>query len=169
MPILDGETIDTLFHRYLRKIYKYFYYRTLVRELAEDLTSSTFLKFVETANKSNISDSKAYLFGIASHVWNDYLRRKYTQLELPLNDAVVAEEIDDESRYELHKREAHLHALIEQLPEKQRDILRLRLVEKKSLGEICAELGKDMNYVKTTQKRAIKKLKALLECTPLAT
>jgi RNA polymerase sigma factor (sigma-70 family) len=47
------------------------------------------------------------------------------------------------------------------LPEKQRIVISLRLIEKLSLKEIAQELGKNMNYVKTTQKRAIKNLKEI--------
>jgi DNA-directed RNA polymerase specialized sigma24 family protein len=48
------------------------------------------------------------------------------------------------------------------LPDKQRAILMLRLVEKRSLSEICELTGKDMNYVRTTQKRGIARLRELV-------
>jgi DNA-directed RNA polymerase specialized sigma24 family protein len=38
----------------------------------------------------------------------------------------------------------------------------MRLIEKMSLDEICEKLGKNMNYVKTTQKRGIRNLKFLI-------
>jgi DNA-directed RNA polymerase specialized sigma24 family protein len=56
-----------------------------------------------------------------------------------------------------------------QLPEKQRLVLKMRLIDKCSLHDICANLNKDMNYVKTTQKRGLHNLKLLFaagQCTP---
>ena len=47
------------------------------------------------------------------------------------------------------------------LPEKQRTVISLRLIEKLSLKEIAKRLDKNMNYVKTTQKRALKNLKEI--------
>jgi RNA polymerase sigma factor (sigma-70 family) len=50
---------------------------------------------------------------------------------------------------------------LELLPKKQRAVISMRLIEKLSLKEIAQKLDKDMNYVKTTQKRAIRNLKEI--------
>ena len=38
----------------------------------------------------------------------------------------------------------------------------MRLIDNKPLATICQELDKDMNYVRTTQKRGISRLKELI-------
>jgi len=52
---------------------------------------------------------------------------------------------------------------IPKLPTKQRIVAELRFAQKMSLIEICQRLNKSMTYVKTTQNRAIKKLKFIVE------
>ena len=55
------------------------------------------------------------------------------------------------------------------LPEKQKALVQLRLIDKKTPSEISTEIEKDVNYVKTTLKRGYKNLRKYIACTPLAT
>jgi RNA polymerase sigma factor (sigma-70 family) len=74
----------------------------------------------------------------------------------------------DEFTEEIEEKETaeeKISKYIEQLPSKQKEIITLRLIDKLDLKAICEKLNKDMNYVKTTQKRAIRSLKQLIECT----
>jgi RNA polymerase sigma-70 factor, ECF subfamily len=160
--------IEVIYDLYLEKLYRFFYYKGLSKENAQDLTSHTFLGLAKQMKKQvEIKDLKAYLFGIARNVFNKYLQKKYKEIPLSyfsedffhyVDDFLI--EVDDSETVEEFALK-----YIEKLPEKQKIILEMRLIQKMNLKEICSKLDKDLNYVKTTQKRGIKNLKKLLAIT----
>jgi RNA polymerase sigma-70 factor, ECF subfamily len=170
---MTDQQIESVFKENSVIIFRFLRLRTLSKEIAEDLTSETFLRFV--SKKDLLSNSppdsiRSFLFGIAKLVFLEYLRRKYRQeisisMEAPEFINYVESYVGANS--ELSNRTVALTKLIGQLPEKQRIVAALRLVDKKQLVEICQILNKDSNYVRTTQKRAIANLRRLweLECT----
>jgi len=162
----QNSKLKALYEKHFEKLYKFFYFKTFSKEVSEDLTSQTFLDFSEMIKKDHqIDDNKAFLYGIARNNFNEYLREKYIKLEIE-NDAFDYVEYID-SYVDFAEKETEFEKFvikcIQKLPKKQKRILKMRLVEKKSLKVIADILKKDMNYVKTTQKRGIKKLKEILE------
>lgn len=169
---MNSEELAYCYEVTIELVYRFFFYKVLNREVAEDLTSQTFLRFAkEIASKDKeIKDAKKYLFGIAKYVLLDYLRQKYKQMEHPLTEA--DEELlyveDEKSKPKVDVIDL-LAQLLPKLPEKQRSILDLRFVQKKTIKEIANLLGKDVNYVSTTQKRAFQSMRILLSCTDKST
>jgi RNA polymerase sigma-70 factor (ECF subfamily) len=181
---MDNEELTKIYDAHFRKIYRFFYYKILSRELAEDLTADTFMKFVEMSQTKTehglhpeaIRDPVKYLYGIAKLVLLESLKNKYHSIH-----SIPIEKEDDFGAYvesyleevdESPTPEELAAKSITQLPEKQKKVITMRLIEKKSLKEICEILGKDMNYVKTTQKRGLHNLKVIFatgQCTPDAT
>jgi RNA polymerase sigma-70 factor, ECF subfamily len=161
-----------VFEKNFKKVYRYFYYKTFSKEEAEDLTSETFLQFLKQAHQheNSIDKPDSYLYGIAQNIFRTFLRTKY---KLPLISMFslpeFAQELENVTEDKIIDMKAKLKELIAQLPEKQKEIIQLRLVEGKTITEIMQLTGKNNNYVKTTQKRAIRNLKKLLACTPVAT
>jgi len=158
---------DTQFDR----IYKFFYYKTLNKNIAEDLTSETFLTFVNLLNEhKNIDNLNAFIYGVAKNIFMQYLRKKY-QEGIPFSaidndfEEYAVEFVQEQESVETS--EERLLKILHKIPAKQQEVIRLRFIEKLSLDEICIRLEKDMNYVKTTQKRGIKSLKKALELNSL--
>jgi RNA polymerase sigma factor (sigma-70 family) len=143
--------------------------RTLNRDTAEELTAQTFLKFAEQCRKRAEVDSvQSYLYGIARHELMAHLRRKY--LFLPLfQDWDIPEPASEPESTPVQTHEDRLKELLPQLPLKQRQVIELRLLEKLSPDEIAERLGRDRNYIRTTQKRAVHNLRKLLARTPGST
>lgn len=169
MAKLVFSDVQEAYERYMEDIYAFFAAKLIDKKIAEDLTSETFVTFVKhVKSKTEIENIRAYLYGIARNVFLLHLRRKYRLSE------VQYQEFDDFTVYtqtviektKAQTLEDRLLPFIATLPEQQQQIIRMRLIEKCSLSDIVAKLGKDVNYVKTTQKRAIKKLRELVACTP---
>lgn len=159
-------SISSLYKQNFLKLYKFFYFKILSKEIAEDLTTETFLLYVETVEKnSKVDDPKAFLFGIAKNVFLKFLREKYTH---ETSSANLGESFDEylDNFVKVSESGRDLTDILEKflpkIPAKQREIASMRFVDKLSLKEIAEKLGKDMNYVKTTQKRAIASIKKLI-------
>jgi RNA polymerase sigma-70 factor (ECF subfamily) len=169
--------VSGIYTDHVDKIYKFFYYKTLSESIAEDLTSETFLKFTSAVVKENkVNDPKLYLYGIAKHVFIHFLQKKYQEKDLMTYvadyeqvaaEAYMVEYV--EAAEDSPTLEDMILPFIQQLPEKQKSIVSLRVIEKLPPSEIARQIGKDTNYVKTTLKRGLKRLRQLVACTPEST
>ena len=156
-------TINDLYERHMRTVYGFFMVKTMHRQVAEDLTSDVFLRTLEQleSGAASIQDPEKYLYGVMKLTWIGYLRNKYTQ------PVTHIEHFEDFAQYAAETVEVFLGQqlaeraapFIAALPEKQRAVLTKRLLEGYSLQEIADSLGKDMNYVKTTQRRGLANLR----------
>jgi len=172
--MITNEELVILYEANFKKIYRFFYYKFLDKDIAQDLTSDTFTSLVEATktNPERIKNYEKYLFGIAKILFCEHLKNKYKEPNFvdfenisDFEDSVTT--TLDEFKEETTPEEILLK-YIGLLPSKQRDIIELRLIKKYSLKEIAQKLGKNMNYVKTTQKRAIRNLKEIFatnKCT----
>jgi RNA polymerase sigma-70 factor (ECF subfamily) len=163
----DTERIlEDVYSTNVEKLYRFFYFKVLNKQVAEDLTSDTFMALAEKVNTlSKDKDSlEKYLYGIAKNKWNMYLRNKYKQAELSTDD------IDDFSHYvtseveEMERRSLKERALyfIDMLPPKLKVVAMLRLIEGLLPTEIAVRLKKPLNYVKVTLRRALRRLEELV-------
>jgi RNA polymerase sigma factor (sigma-70 family) len=170
--------IDKIYKDNFSKIYRFFYLKTNSKEIAEDLTSQTFLTLIDsiTNNSLEIDNINYYLYGIAKNIFISYLRQKYKNETIELdhnyksiNDfedyiETYVEEITNNNNIEQIAKK-----YIEKLPKVQAKIITLRLFDKLTPTEIALEIDKDINYVKVNLQRAKKSLKKLIECTPINT
>lgn len=168
-----NQQVTEFYTLYFDRIYRYFYYKLLSQELAEDLTGDTFLAFAEQLHLNKVHENpRAFLYGIANHKLNDFLRHKYKLpiAEVPVENIQAVAEIDEfVVQQEKLTPEEKIQQVLHLLPPQQREIIELRMLEKLTLSEVVEKIGKDMSYVKTTQNRAIKKLKNLLRGIPETT
>ncbi len=89
MSVTQSE-IETMYEGFFDIIYKFFYFKILSKEVAEDLTSETFIQFVKGLKEDKeIENLKAYLFGIAKIIFINYLKQKY-------KDAIPFSQIGDD-------------------------------------------------------------------------
>ena len=158
--------ITALYDEHMDNVYGFFVVKTGHRGTAEDLTSRVFTTLLEQLeNKgADIQDPVKYLYGVMKITWTQHLRKKYSE---PVD---YVEDIEDFQAYTTDEvRQFRSQPLaekaapyIQKAPKKQREVLQMRFIDGLTLREICDELQKDMNYVKTTQKRSIATLKKLV-------
>lgn len=167
---MQKQEVEQLYTQNVKKIYKFFYLRVFDIQTAEDLTSDTFMAVADYIySNKEINNPNALLYKVAANVFNQHLRRKYKEqtIDLEVLETYVVQEVED-SEAETKPKAANEKFMqkvanyIKELPKKQAQILNMRLIQKKSLNNIADELKKDLNYVKTTQRRGIAKLKEFL-------
>jgi len=159
-------SVEELYDKHIRTVYGFFMLKTHDRQKAEDLTSEVFVTTLEQLRNKDgyIKDSEKYLYGVMKLTWLQYLRKKYKEpIEYVENVgdfySYATGEINAYKDMSLSERAA---PFIARLPDSQRTVLELRFIEGLSLAEICKQLGRDMNYVKTTQKRGLASLKRVV-------
>ena len=156
--------LEAFYDTYIDTVYKYFYINCLNRHVAEDLTSATFVAFVDKTQSTQMQDWKRYLYGVMRNIWADHLREKYRQVVESLEAIEDFEQHVDQSvtNFETSDLKARARQFIERLPQKQREIATMRFLQGCNIKEIAAQLDTSVSHVKTTQNRAIKSLKKML-------
>jgi RNA polymerase sigma-70 factor, ECF subfamily len=157
--------IEQLYESELNRVFGFFMFKCSDRATAEDLTSQTFLSAFEQFENANkvIDDHKKYLYGVMKMVWLNYLKQKYSD---PL---ILLEKSDDFDKFQKldFSNESflveRLLKYIDRLSDVQSTVIRYRFIEGYSSSDVQKMLGKDANYVKTTQKRALAKLRELVD------
>ncbi len=165
---MDAEQMRDVYEENVKAIYYFIYGKVQHRELAEDLTSQVFLKAVRALDGTREPASiRSWLFHIAQSRIADYYRSLYrlrTQSleELPdvFWDTVDAGEATSASG-ESEQAAESVESLFERLPERYRDVLRLRFLMNRSLKEAAEHMHTSVNALKVLQGRALKKARGI--------
>ncbi len=172
---LAGEetAFGELTNRHLRGVYSFALRLVGDASAAEDISQETFLKAWKSLKKYDVHSSKfkTWLLRIARNTAIDYLRKKkHVPLSAFENEAgsnVLAETIADTEELAPQMLERlddarELHATLEELNPKHREILLLYYTNDCTFEEIAAMLGEPTNTVKSRHRRALAALKGLI-------
>jgi RNA polymerase sigma-70 factor (ECF subfamily) len=164
----DTEAFAALYDRYLDTIYRYVYYRVGSRQLAEDLTSETFLRALRRIGTFTWQgrDFAAWLVTIARNLVADHFKSSRFRLEITTADMVANEGAETAEGPEHAVMRAWTNtALLEALKRlnpQQQECLVLRFLQGLSVAETARIMGKNEGAIKTLQYRAVRTLAALM-------
>jgi RNA polymerase sigma-70 factor, ECF subfamily len=158
----DPQAFAPLYERYFPRIYAYCWRRTRSTQDAEDLTSQIFAQALRALHTYRDGSTAAWLFTIARHAVIDHMRRgrdltALDDLELSNDDdpvdaaLILGDQID------------HMRALVAQLDDDQRDLLRMRFTAGLNAGEIGRALGVSAGAVRVRLHTIIKRLRGALK------
>ena len=169
----DESAFAELTRRHLGGVYSFVARFVGNAEEADDITQETFLKAWKNLKKYNQSSSKfkTWLFRIARNSAIDFLRKKkhvpFSQFDTEggvnvLTETVAdAEDLPDTLLMKLEDAK-ELHAVLEQLPPKAREILLLYYTNEFTFEEIGTLLGEPANTVRSRHRRALQALRKIL-------
>ncbi len=120
-------------HTEYDRIYKYCYFRVKNKEIAEDLTQETFLKYFSQNAYIHRGKPLAYLYTIAKNLCIDYYRQKKTEL---LDETQLSTDEENTVLTNLIVRQA-----VEDLPLELSEIILLRFGSELRINEISNVLG----------------------------
>ena len=156
------QSMDEIYQKYARTVYKYLLSLTHSSDLAEELTQETFYQAVRSIKHFNGSCSiSTWLCAIAKNQLLSYQRKNpaFENLDDCTQQVSPAEQevFDSVNRVELLKR---LHLC----PEPFREVLYLRIFGNLSFKEIGEIMGRTENWARVTFYRGKEKLrKGILE------
>ena len=164
--------LEKLFRTYYKDIYQYLFSLTHDASLSEDLTSEVFLEVVKSiASFRGEADMKTWMFSIARHKWIDNLRKKKRRVELEVLSDLVGEErgemgvasAENKPEEQVLNKELleRIYALIEEEPERTRNIVKFRL-EGYSFYEIAKKENVSESSARVIYFRAKEKIRQIL-------
>jgi RNA polymerase sigma-70 factor (ECF subfamily) len=154
----DRQAFGLLYDRYAVPVYRYCYGRLGDREQAEDATSLIFLRALAALPTQRGPSVRSWLFAIAHNVvlnaWRDANPVRPLDAAIGLADVGPA---PDELALAAERSDSVRRALA-LLPEEQRRVVELRM-SGLSGPEVAEVLGRTHDSVRTTQRRALARLR----------
>lgn len=154
------EALTEVYHSYFERIYRFAFFRLGSKESAEDVTSEIFLRLVEKIDKykENQGSFSSWIYTLARHEVANFYRRKkdYVNLEA-VTEMAVKEDVEKE--LDLKNKLLWTKEKLADLPERQREVLLLRVWDEMSHEEISEILSISEGASKMALTRALSTLK----------
>ncbi len=154
----DRDALEDLYLIHFDRIYSYLHMSVGNRHDAEDLTTQTFLKMLESIGKFRFQAApfSAWLFRIAHNLAMDHFRaarRWQPEEEVPEPRGQEGMSAEEEALHSIGR--ASMLELIEDLSHEQQQVLTLKFVFNFGNAEVATILGKTEGAIKSLQHRAL--------------
>jgi RNA polymerase sigma-70 factor, ECF subfamily len=158
----DAEAFGMLYERYVDVVYRYVYVRVGAQQLAEDITSETFLRALRRMDSFSWQgrDIAAWFVTIARNLITDNAKSARFRMEVTTADMLDADQRVDAPDTEVLERlrNQRLIEAVKTLKPEQAECVVLRFLQGMSLAETAKVLGKSEGAVKQLQLRAVRAL-----------
>lgn len=172
----DAEAFGQIYDRYFDMVFRFTYFRTGSRQLAEDLTADTFLRALKRIGSFTWQgrDLGAWLVTIARNLVADHYKSGKYRLEAATDDLALMGAADaTDSRVGWHRSDPEtavvdhfsnvaLLKAVKQLNPEQQDCIVLRFLQGFSVTETALAMDKNEGAIKALQYRAVRTLRRLL-------
>ncbi|WP_211191742.1 ECF subfamily RNA polymerase sigma factor, BldN family [Actinoplanes sp. TBRC 11911] len=166
----EAEAFGLIYDRYVDTVFRFVYFRVGNRQLAEDLTSDTFLRALKRIGSFTWQgrDLGAWLVTIARNLVADHFKSGRYRLEVTTGDVLDADREDrgpegsPESAVVDHITNVALLSAVKQLNPEQQECIVLRFLQGFSVAETAQTMGKNEGAIKALQYRAVRALARLL-------
>lgn len=170
----DSSAFGALYDRYVDTVYRYVLFRLGDRELAEDITSETFLRALRRITSVSYQgrDVGAWFITIARNIVLDHVKSSRYKLEIVTDEVSEAgtppfaghsgTQDGPEQRALAEATRTALLRCIADLGDDQRECIVLRFIQGLSLTETAEIMHRNEGAIKALQHRAVRKLAQLL-------
>ncbi|RKN31168.1 ECF subfamily RNA polymerase sigma factor, BldN family [Micromonospora musae] len=166
----ESEAFGLIYDRYVDTVFRFVYFRVGNRQLAEDLTSDTFLRALKRIGSFTWQgrDLGAWLVTIARNLVADHFKSGRYRLEVTTGDVLDADREDrgpegsPEAAVVEHITNVALLSAVKQLNPEQQECIVLRFLQGFSVAETARAMGKNEGAIKALQYRAVRALARLL-------
>ena len=145
------------------RFYKVAWYLLEDEADAEDAVQELYLKLLSArTGLEGIQNPAAYGISMLKNICIDRIRKRQVRKAEPLEKAPPLEEALPERRMEMKDTLRHLLDEMEKLPQKQRDVLRMRTIDELEYEEISKKTGLSQVHIRVLITTARKTLKQKL-------
>jgi len=162
-PVVIDTALGSAFRENATKIFGFIYAKVGNREAAEDLTSQVFVKATRWLAEDRSADSiRSWLYTTARSTIVDYWREQSHYPSVPLDDSMAPLFCGTDGPEEVRRTRARAMHILDTLPEREREVLRLRFLRGYTAAEIGQALGLTAGNVRILQLRALRRAAAAL-------
>jgi len=161
----DSAALAVIYDTYAPQIYAYIYRRIRDPHRAEDLTSTVFLKMLESLQKNNFARDRlqSWLYRIAHNAIIDDVRYQQRRPVQTLFETIeTTAEDNPESLVQKQMQDQAVWEAIQQLTEDQKNVIILRFGEGLTAPQVAEILDKTEEAVRALQRRGLANLRKLL-------
>ena len=171
----DSAAFGLLYDRYVDVVYRYVLFRMGDRDLAEDVTSETFLRALRRITSVSYQgrDVGAWFVTIARNLILDHMKSSRFRLEVvtdevtepgaaPVSGIGAQAQAGPEQEAISRATRTELLRCVAKLGEDQRECIVLRFMQGLSVAETAAIMNRNEGAIKALQHRAVRRLAQLL-------
>jgi RNA polymerase sigma-70 factor, ECF subfamily len=170
----DGEAFGQIYDKYVDAVYRYLYYRVGSPQLAEDLTSETFVRALRRIDSFHWQgkDIGAWFVTIARNLVADHFKSSRFKLEMSTGDILDADHDGSVNQGSVapgteeivldRLRDAELLGAVKELKADQQECIVLRFLQGLSVAETADVMGRSQGAIKQLQLRAVRSLAKVL-------
>ena len=174
----DQSAISKLIERHSRRVRDYIRMMVKDADLAEDIFQETFIKAVRVIDEGRYTDNGRFLSWVLRIAHNqviDYFRAQKQNRQVSESNAgynilgtLRFAENSIEDRMVSSQIEADIRALVELLPQEQRDVVRMRYYDRLSFKEIAEQTGVSINTALGRMRYALINMRKMISEKNLA-
>ncbi len=168
----NENALSTLIKRHQTKIYGFIYSKIPDRDICDDVFQDTFIKVIKTLKSNSYNEEGKFLpwvMRISHNLVIDYFRKnkKMPMLreteEFSIFSILKDDELSIENKLIISQVNIDLNKLIEELPEDQKEVLKMRYFQDLSFKEISEETGVSINTALGRMRYAIINIRKIIE------
>ena len=164
--------IEILIKRYQQRLFSFIYSKVQNRDITEDIFQDTFIKVIRTLKHGNYNEEGKFLpwvMRIAHNLVIDHFRKNKRLPAFSGSDdfdifTVISDNaLNAESRIIKEQVLADVKELVEELPEEQKEVLKMRMYNDMSFNEISENTGVSINTALGRMRYALINLRKIVE------
>jgi len=166
----DREAFATLYNEHHETVFRYVFYRTRDRHLAEDITSEAFMRALSHIESfaPRAGSFPAWVVRIARNLHLDLVKSARSRREVLVDEMSDADQTDHSAEIlalrglDIVEAQDSVDTAMSHLNPHQRECVRLRFLVGLSISETAEQMGKGHGAVKTLTYRAMQTMQATL-------
>ncbi len=164
--------LEWLIKKHQQRIFSFIYSKVQNRDVTEDIFQDTFIKVIKTLKKGNYNEEGKFLpwvMRIAHNLVIDYFRKnkriplfKNTD-EFDIFSVLGDDSLNIEGKIIKEQILSDVSELVNELPEEQREVLKMRIYMDMSFNEISETTGVSINTALGRMRYALINLRKIVE------
>ena len=169
----NSNSFSILLDRYQKRVYGFIFSKIHDPDLADDIFQDTFIKVVKNLRLGKYNDEGRFLswvIRIAHNLIMDHYRKinripkHESKIEsFDILDRLIEQSINIEERMIKTQIHSDLFLLIDELPDTQKEVLRMRLFQEMSFKDIGDQTGVSINTALGRMRYAVINLRKMIE------
>ena len=168
----NERSLEILILRHKQRVFSFIYSKVQDRDVAEDIFQDTFVKIINTLKMGKYNEEGKFLpwsMRIAHNLIIDYFRKGNRMPTFQNTDEFDIFSVlgDPTGNVENHMIKDQIHSdvrkLVEQLPEDQKEVLKMRIYGEMSFKEISEQTSVSINTALGRMRYALTNLRKLID------